>query len=425
VTHFTPGWASISGAAWATTAVTVNGGTTDRKGEFFHREVSIPNGDKPVWFPVVIQPRRPPSGTATNVLMSLATESYTYDLDGNLTFDGLWNYEWDAKNRLKTMAMTNISGIPDSERKKLNFAYDYMGRRISKTVSEWDGDENFIEQSTVRFLYDGWNLVAILNSQSSLLQSFLWGQDLSGTMDEAGGVGGLLMMTQHTPAVSRHFAAYDGNGNVAALINAGNSSVSARYEYSPFGETQRATGALARDNPIRFSSKFTDEESGLVYYGYRYYSPELGRWINRDPIEEVGGLNFYAFVANNSINRFDPFGLYDDWELDMRLAIAAEGSAFFATYAYSADLLEWHNHIMEEGWIQLQEAGKEIALAAGMFVGGGIAGRIVGKGLTKVAKPVLDSLAGRSVTQALGPRGKTVLGQYRPTSLDSHEREET
>jgi RHS repeat-associated protein len=71
---------------------------------------------------------------------------------------------------------------------------------------------------------------------------------------------------------------------------------------------------MAEKNPFRFSTKFTDNESGLVYYGYRYYSATTGKWLNRDPLEESGGLNLFAFVANSSPNHVDPFGLtwFDD-----------------------------------------------------------------------------------------------------------------
>jgi RHS repeat-associated protein len=50
-------------------------------------------------------------------------------------------------------------------------------------------------------------------------------------------------------------------------------------------------------------------ETGLVYYGFRYYSPNIGRWINRDPIEEDGGVNLYGIVGNNPVNHIDPLGL--------------------------------------------------------------------------------------------------------------------
>ena len=80
---------------------------------------------------------------------------------------------------------------------------------------------------------------------------------------------------------------------------------------SPFGELLRVEGPYAAANPFRFSSKFTDDETGLVCYGLRYYNPALGRFINRDPIGEAGGPNLYAFCGNNGVNRWDFLGLAD------------------------------------------------------------------------------------------------------------------
>ena len=91
----------------------------------------------------------------------------------------------------------------------------------------------------------------------------------------------------------------DGNKNVTALLDADGVRV-AKYTYNPFGRILNSEGALAEINPFRFSSEYHDDETGLVYYNYRYYSPELGRWISRDPIEEEGGVNLYAMVGNNS-----------------------------------------------------------------------------------------------------------------------------
>jgi len=67
--------------------------------------------------------------------------------------------------------------------------------------------------------------------------------------------------------------------------------VSARDEYGPFAENLRGTGPLAKANPFRFSTKFQDDETDLLYYGYRFYNQSLGRWPKRDPLEEKGGKN--------------------------------------------------------------------------------------------------------------------------------------
>ena len=85
-----------------------------------------------------------------------------------------------------------------------------------------------------------------------------------------------------------YFSAYDGGGNVTALVAAADSTATARYEYGPFGEPLRVSGAMEKANPFRFSTKYTDEETDFLYYGFRYYNPSTGRWPNRDPIGELG-----------------------------------------------------------------------------------------------------------------------------------------
>jgi RHS repeat-associated protein len=105
-----------------------------------------------------------------------------------------------------------------------------------------------------------------------------------------------------------HFAAYDGNGNVAALAKASDGVETARYEYGPFGEPIRMTGAKAKTNPFQFSTKFTDDETGMLYYGYRFCNSSTGRWLSRDPIEEAGGLSLYGFVFNDSVDTIDADG---------------------------------------------------------------------------------------------------------------------
>lgn len=87
-----------------------------------------------------------------------------------------------------------------------------------------------------------------------------------------------------------------------------NGSLSAAYEYDGFGQVIRESGPEASYYALRYSTKYTDIETGLVYYGLRYYSPTLGRFINKDPAEEGGGLNLYGFCLNNSVNGWDYLG---------------------------------------------------------------------------------------------------------------------
>ena len=81
----------------------------------------------------------------------------------------------------------------------------------------------------------------------------------------------------------------------------------AAYRYDPFGRLLAQSGTVTQ--PFQFATKRTDAGTGLVYYGYRFYVPEVGRWLTRDPLGEAGCLNLYAFNGNNPVNWVDPFGL--------------------------------------------------------------------------------------------------------------------
>jgi len=136
------------------------------------------------------------------------------------------------------------------------------------------------------------------------LVSYTRGVDLSGSMGGAGGIGGLLARTD-TNGNSYYHA--DGNGNITAMVNS-SGTVVAKYLYDSFGNLINKRGILADANTYRFSSKELDQRSGLYYYGYRYYEPNLQRWMNRDPIEECGGINLYGYAGNNPVNWIDPLG---------------------------------------------------------------------------------------------------------------------
>ncbi|MBC7077604.1 MAG: hypothetical protein H5T92_04775, partial [Synergistales bacterium] len=219
-------------------------------------------------------------------------EVFSYDADGNLTQDGRWVYVWNGENRL--VRMVTRSDVP-GPRYLLIFDYDWMGRRIRKFA--YDLERRQIVGNTI-FLYDGWNLIAEADAVTGeLIRTYVWGLDLSGTEQGAGGIGGLLWITHHASRITHQvsFPVYDGNGNVMGLVSADDGAVVAQYEYGPFAEPLRAAGPLAAENPFRFSTKYTDPETGLLYYGYRYYSPSLGRWLSRDPV----GIS-YALVGYNT-----------------------------------------------------------------------------------------------------------------------------
>jgi RHS repeat-associated protein len=308
-----PGVFDVAGAAGSGTTVTVNGSSSGvtRHGEYFFKGHGLANNPNPVFSTLAIS-----DGTTTaNIAAFLAgtPEAFTYDDDGNLLSDGRWDYTYDAENRLISMqtkvgAVIPNGPIPQADARRLEFKNDYLGRRVEKTVRDgWNGSTFATVVSDEKFVYDGWNCIAKLNASSlSLIASYFWGLDWSGTLQGAGGVGGLALTVE---AGNTYLPAYDGNGNVMGMIKASDGSLAAAYEYDAFGNTLRESGPYAASNPFRFSTKYTDIETGLIYYGLRYYSPTLGRFLNKDPIEEQGGLNLYGFCSNDAINKWDYLGM--------------------------------------------------------------------------------------------------------------------
>jgi RHS repeat-associated protein len=269
-----------------------------------------------------------------SVTVSAASETLAVADRGGLGADSLFSYEWDINDRLT--AVEAVSAVPPADRRRVEFAYDYQGRRVSKRVFGFvvppsGGPGSWQLQSDTRFVYDGWNLLAELGVPASAgpvpLRSYLWGLDLDGLRtgipgQEAGGIGGLIAVTEWSgtpPAPSSAlYAVADGNGNVAVLVDAeSEAGVVETTEHEPFGRVvarHRAdAGALPAGSgslcPFGFSTKYLDPETGLQYFGYRYLSPDLGRWLCRDPLGEKGGANLYAYCQNDPVNAVDPLGL--------------------------------------------------------------------------------------------------------------------
>jgi len=297
----------VLGIAHALATTTVNTASTYRKGEYFKKALTADNSTGAVYQAVTAQAvYSGATNTSTgSVFLAKSPENFTYDADGNLTSDGRWTNRWDAENRL--VEMQPISGIPASAKKILHFNYDARGRRASKTVSNWTGSAWALSYDN-RFVYDNWNLIAEVNkTNNAVVCSYMWGLDLSGTPQRAGGAGGLLAVSPSGNAT--HFVAFDGNGNVVGLVGSSTGTNSANYEYGPFGETIRLSGSVSVLNPMRFSTKYQDVESDLLYYGFRYYAVVMGRWISRDEMEERGGLNLLSMLENNAVSQIDFLGL--------------------------------------------------------------------------------------------------------------------
>ncbi len=237
---------------------------------------------------------------------------FIYDDDGNLvSTNEMINgdmkntiYIYDAENRLKSIEPE----IPEEGDQKLFFEYDYMGRRVIKDVSTFESG-SYQPGTHSNYVYDGWNLIEeiIYDDQGMKSRYYVWGMDLSQSIQGAGGIGGLLATIDGS---STYYYQYDANGNVGQLVNGSDGSIAAHYEYDPFGNLNYSTGAYAEDNPFRFSTKFFDTETELYYYGHRYYSNTLGRWLNRDPIGEEG-----AILLRSKENVYSTFDIYKEYNL--------------------------------------------------------------------------------------------------------------
>ena len=131
------------------------------------------------------------------------------------------------------------------------------------------------------------------------------GLDLSGSLQGAGGIGGLLSETRSD---GTYFAFADGNGNVSEYLDT-NGTVQAHYEYDPYGNVTVATGSDATEFNYGFSTKYWDRETGLGYWGMRYYSAGQGRWLGRDPIEQSVLTCAYTFCVNAPIHFIDLLGM--------------------------------------------------------------------------------------------------------------------
>ncbi len=211
---------------------------------------------------------------------------------------------FNAENRL-----INIEPVsPANGDTRSEFLYDYLGRRVKKTVYAYDGGA-WQEQDTKLFVWDGWNMIAELDENEQVEAAYVWGLDLSQSLQGAGGIGGLIARVD-VPQDKIHLYTFDANGNVGQLIDAADGSIAAAYHYSPFGQMISSSGPMANINPFRWSTKFTDDETGLVYYGFRFYIPQLGMWNRIDPLGEKGGLNLYGFVGGDPVNLIDPAGLH-------------------------------------------------------------------------------------------------------------------
>lgn len=217
-------------------------------------------------------------------------------------------YSYDDENRLVSVTPAN----PVYGSRAIENGYDHRSRSIRKVVKSYDGSSWNVTETRL-FVWDGWNIVfeqITFSDNTTRTVEYFWGNDLSGSEQGAGGVGGLLVT--RIDGVF-YIPVYGANGNIMMYVSE-SGSIAAQYDYDPYGNVLQASGSLASQLSFGFSTKYHDREVNLVAYQLRTYNPALGRWLNRDPIEEAGGENLYRFAEDTPIFSFDVIGLFS-WEI--------------------------------------------------------------------------------------------------------------
>ncbi|MGH8017710.1 MAG: RHS repeat-associated core domain-containing protein, partial [Opitutaceae bacterium] len=242
-----------------------------------------------------------------NQLTSAFGRALAYDADGNLTNDGQWAYTYDAENRLTRLARL------DGAQEIIN-TYDHLHRRVRMQARDGPGGPWWSK----RFIHDGFNIIAELwdDNYSPIVQTLVWGLDQSGSLGGAGGIGGLLAIHSGGRA---YLPLQDGLGSIHGYVDSTTGGTGAAWDFTAHGETIHERGAFhdggggflagSWDFRLRYQSKYADFVGPLIDFGRRFYHPGLGRFINRDPIEEAGGNNLYAYAGNDPVNRWDYLGM--------------------------------------------------------------------------------------------------------------------
>src|SRR6202040_2356042 len=187
------------------------------------------------------------------------------------------------------------------------------------------------------YIYDGNRVIQERCTNGAPTTSYTLGPDLSGTMEGAGGIGGLLARTMGYSSSTGNWSTNDyyhadGNGNITYLVDSGQ-GLAASYRYDTYGNLLSSSGPLVGVNTYQFSSKEFIPTAGFYYYLYRFYDAGFQRWINRDPMNESGfellhelaardygrniqystrgfiPRNCYTFLANAPPRYIDAFGL--------------------------------------------------------------------------------------------------------------------
>ncbi|MBS0626440.1 MAG: hypothetical protein JSS32_10360, partial [Verrucomicrobia bacterium] len=231
-----------------------------------------------------------------NQLVEAEEAIYTFDSKGNLATKTIGTRTWTYQ----TNPLNQIISITDPNQNVVRFTYDPSGKRLTKRI-EPKGKKAKI----FRFFYLGNTEIGSVDEKGVIFELKI---PANPNNPEAPSIALEIRKETYVPL-------YDLQGNITCLLDHQRRKVVETYRYSAFGEEKinnergRSISDSSVGNPWRYRGKRIDKEVGLLYFGYRYYDPEVGRWICPDPLGPIDGPNLYAYARNNPMKYLDYFGL--------------------------------------------------------------------------------------------------------------------
>ena len=237
-----------------------------------------------------------------NEITAINAQALQHDANGNLTNDGCHAYTYDEENRL--VQVVRLGTLPGDPRVVAQYAYDALGRRIAKLADP----DPLSPPSAVIYLHDNVRTIEEQTPAGATLATYTYGNyvDEVLTMDRGGAI---------------WFYHHNGQASPVAITSATGQPME-RYAYDPYGQVHILDGLgvpLASNcwgtahsslgNPVTFTGREHDEETGLLFYRARSYDTLQGRFLQRDPLGYVDGFNLYEYVRSNPGDARDPFGL--------------------------------------------------------------------------------------------------------------------